>query len=231
MYEQHIIVDFEMNPVAKKNGEVRKHLSNEIIEIGAVKLDSNNQVVDRFSCLIKPKYNEDIASFITGLTGIKTGSVKKAYDLKTALNKFALWIGEGKTRIYSWSDTDLRQLQSECSFKNLSIPANMRRWMDFQVVYPRVMDLDRSKKMSLTDAAQWYGVFVDKKKAHRALYDAEITAELVIPLLTGEYKRQAAILKPSREVCTNTVFTLGDACGDVFRQFLAMSNNEVQFAR
>lgn len=61
-----------------------------------------------------------------------------------------------------------------------------------------MMDLDRSQKMSLTDAAQWYGVFVDKKKAHRALYDAEITAELVIPVLTGEYKRQAAIIKPSQ---------------------------------
>ena len=43
MYEQHIIVDFEMNPVAKKNSKVRKHLGNEIIEIGAVKLEQGGK--------------------------------------------------------------------------------------------------------------------------------------------------------------------------------------------
>ena len=231
MYEQHIIVDFEMNPVAKKNSKVRKHLGNEIIEIGAVKLDNNNRIVDRFNCLIKPMYNEDISGFITRLTGIKTGNVKKSYDFETALNKFELWIGEGKTRIYSWSDADLRQLRRECSFKKLGIPSNMRRWMDFQAVYPRVMGLDSSQKMSLELAAQWSGVLVDKKKAHRALYDAEVTAELLIPVLTGEYKKQAAIIKSTREVCANTGFVLGDVCGDMLQQFTKRSSNEMQFAR
>lgn len=60
MYEQHIIIDFEMNPVSSKNRDVRKELRNEIIEIGAVKLDRYNRIVDRFSCLIKPQYNEEI---------------------------------------------------------------------------------------------------------------------------------------------------------------------------
>lgn len=38
MYEQHIIVDFEMNPISKENVEARNILYSEIIEIGAVKL-------------------------------------------------------------------------------------------------------------------------------------------------------------------------------------------------
>lgn len=113
----------------------------------------------------------------------------------------------------------------------MDVPTNMHRWMDFQVVYPRVMVLDRSKKMSLADAAQWYGVFVDKRRAHRALYDAEITAELVIPVLTGEYKKQVTVLKTSRDSKENSGYTIGDACGDIFRQFMTMTNNELQFAR
>ena len=47
MYDQHIILDFEMNPVSKKNKEARRGLSREIIEIGAVKLNSKYEVVDK----------------------------------------------------------------------------------------------------------------------------------------------------------------------------------------
>ena len=231
MYDQHIIVDFEMNPVSKKNGEVRVHLRKEIIEIGAVKLDSHNRIIDRFSCLVKPQYNEDIVYFITSLTGIKTSNVKKAYNFESALSEFSNWIGDGKTRMYSWSDTDLQQLREECTYKNVVFPKNMSRWVDFQVLYPRVMNLNKSKKMSLSEATQWYGISIDKKKVHRALYDAEITAELVIPVLSGEYKKQVRLLNAYRDNDYSSSFTLGDACNDVFRKFMSVSSNEIQFAR
>lgn len=52
MYDQHIILDFEMNPVSKKNATTRVELKREIIEIGAVKLNSKYEVVDTFSCFI-----------------------------------------------------------------------------------------------------------------------------------------------------------------------------------
>lgn len=230
MYEQHIIIDFEMNPVSKKNREVRKELHKEIIEIGAVKLDKYNRIVDRFSCLVKPQYNDEIACFITKLTGIKTGSIKKAYEFEDAMKAFSEWIGEDKARIYSWSDADLYQLQTECAYKNINIPNNMKRWLDFQAIYPRVMQLDRKKKMSLSDAAQWFGVEVDKRKAHRALYDAEITAELVIPVLTGEYKNQLEILRGSEER-HDSGFTIGDACGAIFLKFMDCDSRELQCAR
>lgn len=231
MYEQHVIIDFEMNPVSKNNIEVRRILRNEIIEIGAVKLDSDNCEIDRFSCLVKPQYNEDIARFITGLTGIKTGAVKNAYDFENALREFSSWIGDKKTRIYSWSDTDLLQLRKECIYKGVNIPGNMRRWMDFQVIYPRVMGLDEMRKMSLADAADWYGVYIDRSKAHRALYDAAITAELVRPVLTGEYKKQVEILHMVKDNKKESGYILGDAYGDMFMQLMNMTTQEVEYAR
>ena len=33
MYDKHIVLDFEMNPVPKKNKEIRKHLGREIIAL------------------------------------------------------------------------------------------------------------------------------------------------------------------------------------------------------
>ena len=54
MYDQHIVLDFEMNPVAEENIDRRAHFYSEIIEIGAVKLNDRYESVDKFSCLVKP---------------------------------------------------------------------------------------------------------------------------------------------------------------------------------
>lgn len=205
--------------------------SSEIIEIGAVKLDSHKCVVDQFSILVKPQYNEEIALFVTKLTGIDVGAVKKACDFEQALSKFSEWIGHKKTRMYSWSNTDLIQLRRECTYKNIRIPENMIRWMDFQVVYPKVMGLDISYKMSLANAAEWYGVEINKRKAHRALYDAEITAELVRPVLTGEYKKQAKLLHDSRSSKETVGNTLGESFNVIFQQFMKQSRDGLEHIR
>lgn len=230
MYDQHIILDFEMNPVSK--GETKKELAREIIEIGAVKLNDKYEIVDYFSCLVRPQYSSDIDTYITKLTGITSADVHKSVSFCEAIEKFELWIGEGKTRIYSWSDSDLQQLKKECFAKGVRMPDNMKRWMDFQLVFPRVMKIGgRRRKMALKDAATWYGVIVDSRNAHRALYDAEITTELVIPILSGEYIKQVGainrnMIKEQREeVC------LGDVFGSVFAQLLQGMNQELEGAR
>ena len=78
MYKNHIIIDFEMNPVAKGNREIRQVLKKEIIEIGAIMLNEEHEVVDRFECYVCPKYNSKITKYIANLTGIKTTDVYRA---------------------------------------------------------------------------------------------------------------------------------------------------------
>lgn len=234
MYIQHIILDFEMNPVAK-GSKVRAELKREIIEIGAVKLNERFDVVDRFSCLVNPQYNVEVNEYVTRLTGITSAEVHKAKSFAAVLKMFAEWIGEGKIRIYSWSDSDLIQLRDECMHKGLEVPANMKRWVDFQPIYPRLMKIKSyHPKMSLHDAAEWYGLDFETKSAHRALYDAEITADLVRAVLTGDYKQQLKYVdqyitrdeEPSQEAFS----MLGDLCKGLFSQFLQQMPQEPQLA-
>lgn len=232
MYDQHIILDFEMNPVSKGNS--KKELAREIIEIGAVKLNNKCEIVDYFSCFVKPQYSSDISSYITKLTGITSADVHKSVSFCEAVEKFKFWIGEGKTRIYSWSDSDLLQLKKECSVKGVQMPDNMKRWMDVQLVFPRLMKIvSRRRKMALKDAATWYGVTVDSRNTHRALYDAEITTELVIPILSGDYKKQIDTLSRNmvREQREEDVVCLGDMFGGVFAQLLQGMNQDLEYAR
>lgn len=192
MYSYHVIIDLEMNPVHKKHKEARSAMHTEVIEIGAVKLDSSFQVVDRFSRLVKPQYSDFIFDKITRLTGISTKDVQNAAPFADALQELTEWIGQETTRIYSWSSSDLNQLDRECFYKGIPFPINMARWVDLQAVFPRMMCLPSScEQMSLRTAAIQNGVEFDTGAAHRAAYDAEKTAQLLVPLLDGSYRRSA----------------------------------------
>ena len=67
---------------------------------------------------------------------------------------------------------------------------------------------------------------MDNKNRHSALYDAEITAELVIPVLTGAYKLQAELIRQTMKKEKQKTFTLGDAYGEVFKQLKTQLPNE-----
>lgn len=236
MYNQHIILDFEMNPVAKKFEEAKKQLHREIIEIGATKVNAKGEIIDTFSCFVKPEYSSDVAGYITKLTGIKTTDVYQAVTFAEAIQCFSEWIGSEKTRIYSWSSSDLEQLIRECSYKGVVFPLNMGRWIDFQVLFPKLMEIEQYKsRMSLHEAAEWYGVSFDQKGAHRALYDAMVTAELVIPVLTGEYVAQRECLKSvinrDENKQQDSGFCLADLCTGFFGQFISNEHPEPEFAR
>lgn len=234
MYEQHIIVDFEMNPVSPKYPDMANLLHREIIEIGAVRINSRGEKVDSFSCFIKPQYNIGISRFVNKLTGIRSCDIMKAPSFEEAVSRFSDWVGNKKTRVYSWSDSDLRQLKTECEIKSVVFPFNMRRWIDLQQLYPRLMKIETPKSlMSLEDAATWYGLEFSYGKAHRAIYDAKMTAELLQPILTGEYITQReninrnVHLKPDE----HTGFKLGDIYADMFNQLFGQIQCEPEFAR
>ncbi len=232
MSVQYIVMDFEMNPVSKKNREVRKQLRREVIEIGAVRLDESFRVIDKFRCYVKPQFNTVITPYITELTGISSYEVCGAGCFAQALASFERWIGQSAhAKIYSWSLSDLEQLLDECAYKQVDVPGNMSDWTDFQAVYADAMELpEEYRQTSLHSAAEQFGILMDGKASHSALYDAEITTELFVPVLTGEYKQQAELLKKTvLKEPAHSGFSLGDSCG-VLQQFLQQLNEKQDLA-
>ena len=128
-----------MNPVSKKSPEPRALLRKwEIIEIGAVKLNPRYEVVDKFNIFIKPEYNSTITNYITKLTGIHISDVSDAMSFEDTLVELYAWIGEGRNRVDSWSNTDFKQIEVECEYKNVEFPVNITRWVDFQLLFTRL---------------------------------------------------------------------------------------------
>ncbi len=132
----HIVIDLEMNPVSKNFKDVRRFTTDEVIEIGAVKLDDNYSLVDEFQCYVKPEYGE-ITKHITKLTGITQKTVADKPFFPEAFKNFMEWINSQDMRLYSWSNSDINQLRDECRFKmpNYDISRLERQWRDLQKAF------------------------------------------------------------------------------------------------
>ncbi len=226
MEKQYVIVDLEMNPISKQYWEVRKKLRGETIEIGAVKLDETLSVVDRFHCYVKPRYNPEITSYITELTGISTLDLNASHPFEEAIAQFEAWIGRDvPASVYSWSTADLEQLRRECRQKEVPFPENMNDWIDFQPIYAEAMHYEKpGRQMALHTAAEQFGIRLDDKKVHSALYDAEITTELFTHVFSGECDEQADLLRRTvLEEADDSGSSLGDLFGGLLEELMSES--------
>lgn len=88
---KHIVVDLEMNTLAKQFKEEKSICGSEIIQIGAVLLDENYQEIGSFHTLVRPQYNNRIEKRIERLTGIKTEMVQNSPVFEEAIQQFFSW--------------------------------------------------------------------------------------------------------------------------------------------
>lgn len=191
-YEQNVVIDLEFAPVDRDAGV--HDLRCEIIQLGAVRVGMRGEVLDNFSSFVRPEHVTQLPHAVRELTGIRMSDLVAERAIGQVLQEFREWVGPKTTRFVAWSDTDLGQLRSETREKNLPFSEQEGRWLDLQKVYPRLMGVERGKKMALRAAADWYGIRVSKENLHGALYDAMLTAELLKGLLTKDYLAQRECL-------------------------------------
>jgi len=169
----HIVIDLEMNTTPKENG-----MKNELIEIGAVKLDENLEEIDTFHTYVKA-VNGPITAIITELTGISQKDIENAPFFCDAMDSFIAWAGETETVFYSWSNCDKKQFEYESEYKNYSndrFNYMLENWVDIQAEYDRIIGTGHT--VALDNALKSAGV-EPKGVPHTALGDAVNTAEIL----------------------------------------------------
>ncbi len=206
----HIVIDFEMNRVPRKSIPKNSNLKNEIIEIGAVRLDNDLHITDRFDAYVMPEYNSRITPVVTDITGITMKTLENAETFKEVIVKFCEWIGNEPSKMYSWSDTDRIQLFAEAEVKFEKKPeifSVFRRWLDLQKIFTRVMGL--SKPISLINALGMTKEFFHGIE-HSAVDDAENTAYLLMLLKDKERLQKMKTSSVTYNRSTTSTFSLGD---------------------
>lgn len=215
----HIFLDLEMNTIEKEKRAPDQTLAHEIVEIGAVKLDSNFDIIDEYSTYVKPSFN-GITESCTFVTGITEQTVKDAPHFNIAIIDFIDWIGFGPVKIYSWSLTDKRQLLGECALKNVfddDIYNPFTKWIDFQKIYSRLLGL--TQVLSLQNAMAITQIPFEGDM-HSALADAKNSA-LLLQIVTDKValEKQMNIIEEAFKK-ENSDTPVDDIFSDKLRDFI-----------
>ncbi len=174
---QYIILDLEWNqPLSYQSRtyrEVGDRLIFEMIQIGAVKLDSSLQIVDSVSVPIAPTHYLRIHPRIRRMTGLDSETLAGAPAFREALEQFAAWCGEDYT-LLTWGCDDVSVLWQNISFfqcEDIVLPP----LCDIQRLFSDVHQL--RDRIGLKAAMEMMQIAPDETRSfHNALNDAWYTA-------------------------------------------------------
>ncbi len=200
---QFVVVDLEWNGSYSKKAH---GYFNEIIELGAVKLNEAMQVTDEFSMQIKPVVSKKLSNVVTELTHISAEELEDGTTFAKLMRKFAAWLGNGTTAILTWSTTDLLVLMENCRFfyGKQEIPF-LQYYMDFQAYAQRRMQVSDGQQLGLARAGELLGIPEDNISLHRALDDSRLTAKILQQVVErGSFDK--ALLKVDEEFYRRITF-------------------------
>ena len=182
----YITLDLEWNQAyAQKALAVQRRLScrlrGEVIQIGAVKLDSRMNICGSYQIIVKPQYFKKLHRHVSELTGITQEQMDEGTPLPEAAERFKRWCGKDFVFL-TWGPDDIPMLKE--NFNVHDIPSGwLEKVYDLQVIFSRQTD-DSTKQRSLEYAMDYYGL-EQHLPAHDALNDAYFTAlvakELDVP--------------------------------------------------
>lgn len=152
----------------------------EIIEIGAVYLDSFLTPVRQFSKLVRPVKNPQISLYCKQLTGLQQIDLDKAKDFKYVVDAFLDWSShqENNSVFYTWGSKDLILIKDDCRNHRMDCDW-INGLVDLKPQYAKIKNLP--KPVGLDKALKIENIEFEGGR-HRALPDATNLAKLFIKL-------------------------------------------------
>ncbi len=199
----YIILDMEWNqsyPKTDSEGKKKKSPMNEIIEIGAIKLNEKMEFVDAFKSLVRPCYIKKLNSHVKKLTGITSEMLRHGTWFPEVVVDFREWCGEERVFL-TWGYDDIPMLESCLKLYGLE-SGWIGRWYNLQVIFNAQTDGGKNQR-SLKSAVEYFNLTVDEEghPQHDALNDAGYTAMVCrcLDLKKGidEYDRNTKSMSPS----------------------------------
>lgn len=172
----YIIMDLEWNNAYCKK---KKGFINEIIEIGAVMLDEDLNVVDTFSMFIKAQLGKKLHSRVKELTNITNDDISSGTPFSQTMAQFRKWSAGPDNVILTWGDTDIRVLiENFRYFNGISFIPFLNNYVNLQKYAQAFMNISKADQIGLSAAAEKLGIDVESYSLHRALDDSLLTSDL-----------------------------------------------------
>ena len=175
----YIVLDLEWNTALDRSSG--KYV-NEIVEIGAVKLNDKFKEIDRFSCLIISKLTNRLSGRFKRLTGITNFDMQSGIPFEEAISSYQKWAGKNAVTM-TWSNSDIYSLYDNYSaFLGVSGVPCITKYVDLQKYAQAILlrnGKDISNQISLSAAADMFGIDYSSLGLHRAVDDGVLGAMIL----------------------------------------------------
>ncbi len=174
----YIMLDLEWNQTYQQKAlavqkRIGAHLHGEVIQIGAVKLDGEMNIIGSFSVIVKPTFFCRIHRHVRDLTHISQAMLDRGVPLPEAAESFRRFCGKDFV-LLTWGPDDVPMFRENLSAHNIK-----SAWLDcdydLQKIYSRQRDGGAKKQRSLEFAMEALGI-PQNLPPHDALNDAYFTA-------------------------------------------------------
>lgn len=170
----YVVLDLEWNQASDSRDARNRLLTFEIIEIGAVKLNSRMEIVDTFEELIRPQVYDTMHHITEKLIGIHMKDLSGCRTFDVVMKDFLAWCGED-FMFGTWGPQDLTELQKNMRFFGMEpLGKGPVRFYDIQKLFSIAYE-DQKVRRSLEYAVDYLQIPKDIP-FHRAISDAVYTA-------------------------------------------------------
>ena len=173
----YIVFDLEWNQCPYGKYREVKRLPFEIIEIGAVKLNSEREILDTFHRVVRPAVYKTLHFRTQEVVHLTQKDLKAGQWFADAVREFLAWCGPDSV-FCTWGTVDLPELQRNMNYYHLlHLLKGPIHYYDVQKLFAIEFE-DMKSRRALEYGADFLGL--DKNlQFHRALSDAWYTAEIM----------------------------------------------------
>ena len=164
--------DFKTGSYSKSNPEC----PFEIIQIGAVKLNSNFDTIGEFNFYIKPVIYKRLHPYVEKITGITQEIMENGINFNSAYEEFSTFVSKDDI-LCSWGGDDVKALFRNIRYHKLSSSAMPDRYMNIQSFATTYLKYEPGKAIGLKNAVELLELEIESD-FHNALNDAMYTAEI-----------------------------------------------------
>lgn len=203
----YIVLDLEWNQSNTGQEPEVKEIPFEIIDIGAVKLDENRIMVDKFNQLVKPSVYRHMHKITGNLIHLQMKDLQKGCSFVEAIGDFFLWAGQNVV-FCTWGPLDLYELQRNMRYYHLEALSDTPvRFLDVQKLFSIAYEDSKSRR-NLEYAIDYLKIEKDIP-FHRAFSDAYYTARILSCLdeaVLENYSIDTFVLPKSRKEEVHVMF-------------------------
>ncbi|MGN1147867.1 MAG: exonuclease domain-containing protein [Lachnospiraceae bacterium] len=165
----YIVFDLEWNQ-SSESEKADKDLNFEVIEIGAVRLNSEKMMVDEFSRLVKPQVYHELHKITSRLIHMQMQELERGKPFAEVAGDFLNWCGEDYI-FCTWGPLDLSELQNNMRYYGMQPLADGPiRFLDIQKLFSIAFEDSKSRR-TLEYAVDFLKIEKDIP-FHRAFSDA-----------------------------------------------------------